>query len=1140
MFGLLLTGIPGWGKTVGLWKVTPRYATDTIVKTLDEADWRVVTIGTSNLVDDTGLAGLDVILIPGGWDAYRLASFKARRNLVKFVAGGKGLLDGFVNTAKCPLFPQVGITSDYVAGLFITPFGTNELAKTMNEPLVLAKCRIRVKAGPVGTGFAASGEDLVGVYGPVYGGRYILFGGAFNSMEMTKKDLAGGVAQQLLLACMDWLASAPALTAAEKSQQQAQADLDFLRVEKLSDWTHHEDRWLGQLSLIPEVRYRLALLLEKRQFALNDLGRTCSGENRAHCRALTNELHQALVQLDSRYQEVRSNMETRICQMGVAQLTEDNPSIDRHGQEIAEQLLPKARLSELTARCDKAIMEIQAMARTAAPDLSMTVAERLRNDPLMMPYYTGKILPTPQQVEYRDEFIPMAKVAVVVGRDVKNQDALVEVITDRVVRYGGQVTVAVAPGAEFTAVVSLGDTELARQVQGVPAVPEKPEGYILYCAKAAGKPLFILKGRDQLGMTWSVASLMQLIHWRDGKTMARAATVVDYPCLAKRGMILGGGDFFHPARDKKGTIISYPNTDLALRQNRLLMLVCKINEPVYQGLVSVDCYDHDWKQPDKLPADAHVEEDLAAIGKNLTPLGITWWAGIRPHATGDSSPDELSHKLCADEESVQGLLYYARKTEEVGGHLSIILDDIRFPLHPYDQERLGTACEVDTWIITNVMTRLKQEFPKARLLVGPPFYWGPVGKNPYNEDRDTYLKTIGDVWAPEIEVFWTGRQVNAATLATQEHFEWWMKLTKRKPYFWQNCCTFWCHMYRRHYPTDALDSLWSCNWDGLFDVLGWYGFNGGDIPRMCVTDAISSDFQWNPQAYGKDKQESAQRSVQEVAEKFIGQESWPLLVHVTEPLSFFDGYYLDPALVGKAEYPKAIAAINKRAAKIYPVLEAKRDAAQSAFKILQEKYPASVKAWSALGDFVEVAKKANGIVADPNLRLYRAAVGQRAVAQKEGNLTPEQDVFLAAADFDGGWLQEISEDDLAKRKLQPAMVLEGPKHRASASFPLTKEQVEAPHEMRLKGRQNAKAGRMTLTLNGKPIFDDKAPFGKMEPTTVRFPVPAGLLTETNNVLTLNLVIEESTQGDMDELDGISSGPPLAIHYAVFKCKVGNN
>ncbi len=941
----------GFGKTVGLWTVSPRYATAAITNTLSAAGWTVVTLGNADLDEGAKLAGLDVIFMPGGWDVYGLAGFKARRNLVRFVAGGKGLLDSAVVTSRRPLFPQVGISDGYGNGQAFSPVGENDLAKAMGAAYPLSDpVYLKAKPGPAGEVFAATNQTPVGLCGPAYGGRYVLFGGSFCRMDAGKPSLP---APKLLLACLEWLASAPPRSASETEANRAMADLDFLRQEKKSDWTRNESLWNGSISRVPEMHLRLRRVLEKRMFALGELNRVLSGETQARGRALTNELQQAMNRLDARYREVRAETDARIEKLEAAELTADQPVLSR--EAVSEQMLPQAQMDDLTARFDKAIAELRGALPVMPAIMPGTVEERLRNDPLMAPYYTGAIIPTPQQVEYRDEFVPMGHVAIVVGKDVENPGPLVDVLVERIVRYGGQAAVVRSPGVAHTAVVSLGDTKEARSVHGLPAVPQRDEGYILHAAKNGDKPLFVLKGHDRLGTLWSIASLMQMIHWKDGRTLARAVSVADYPRLKKRGLILTGSDFFHPARNRNGTILSHPNTELRLRQNRLLMLVGKFNEPCYQKLIEADCYSRDWKHPDLMPPDAHIEEDLAAMGRNLTPLGISWWAGIRPHAAGASSPDELAHKLSADEASVRALTYYARQAEQAGGHLAILLDDIRFPITPYDQERLGTAREVDTFVVTSVLARVKKDYPKARLLVCPPFYWGPGGSGwrSYGEDREEYLRMIGDRWPLEVDVFWSGRQVNATTLATREHYEWWSGLTKRKPYRWQNCAAYWCHLARRHYPTDPLDSLWQNDWDGQFDVLGWYGFNGGDIPRYCVTDTLSGDFQWNPEAYGKEKKASALRSIRETAEKFIGAGSWPLLVAVTTPLSAFDEFY-----TGETRDPAKRRAIDQAAARAYDTLNARRNETMAALKALEARYPAGLKHWSALESF---AGWANGV-----------------------------------------------------------------------------------------------------------------------------------------------------------------------------------
>jgi len=592
-------------------------------------------------------------------------------------------------------------------------------------------------------------------------------------------------------------------------------------------------------------------------------------------------------------------------------------------------------------------------------------------------------------------------------------------------------------------------------------------------------------------------------------------------------MILSGSQFH-----STGKADSAARARALLQQNRLLILVAKINEPFYSHLTVADLnWKYLWKYPDKMPADARIEEDIEAMGRNLSTLGLTWWGGLHPHETFESTPEWLARKVSGDEESVGALLYYGRLMEKAGGHLAIILDDCRFPLSPYDQERHGTGRVADTWFLTRLMEQLKKESPKARLLVCPPFYWGPYGEGwwVYGEDRVAYLKMVGAEWPQEIEVFWTGAAVNGDALATKENVKWEADLIKRKPYFWQNSEAYKRHLYRRHHPTDWVTLSWAY-WDGFMDGIGWYGFNGSDLARYGLTETLAADFQWNPQAYCEDGRNSARRSVIETADKFVGPNAWSNMCKVTIPLAAFDPYFPDSG------NDAAEALARKEAAKNCDMLEAKRNEIDSAFKDVKEMYPASLKAWTCLEGFIGIANMVDKLKTDPKMALYRAAGKQREEARLAGLYDSDKDQFLAAADFTGGFLQEVGVDALDGKKLQAAQVLGGPRRNMKAEFKLSKGQETGAYEWIIKGRQNETAGQMTLTINGKPFFEKVAPFGRQESTLVHFPIPASLMVTNINTFVIHLAEEGKKQevgGDMDAT-GVDVSPPLAIHYAVLK------
>ena len=153
------------------------------------------------------------------------------------------------------------------------------------------------------------------------------------------------------------------------------------------------------------------------------------------------------------------------------------------------------------------------------------VKERLKNDPFMMPYYTGNVYPKPQSVTYEDRFLPVNKAAIVVGKDVKNADALTKLLIERITRYGGSAEVVTSPVPGHDSVISLGDTPIAAQVANLPKAPEKEQGYILYCGKVDGKDVAVLKGTDHLGLVWAIGSYCQLVHRQPYKLLDRQIEV---------------------------------------------------------------------------------------------------------------------------------------------------------------------------------------------------------------------------------------------------------------------------------------------------------------------------------------------------------------------------------------------------------------------------------------------------------------------------------------------------------------------------------------------------------------------------------------------------------------------------------------
>lgn len=119
---------------------------------------------------------------------------------------------------------------------------------------------------------------------------------------------------------------------------------------------------------------------------------------------------------------------------------------------------------------------------------------------------------------------------------------------------------------------------------------------------------------------------------------------------------------------------------------------------------------------------------------------------------------------------------------------TILLDDMpdKFA-YPDDEEMLGTVADAHVWLTNRVWERLQAMGGVERLLFVPTEYCG--------EGRSPYLETLGTGLRPEVEIFWTGSEVCAQYLKTDEARV--ISETLRRPVlYWDN------------YPVNDLEMRW--------------------------------------------------------------------------------------------------------------------------------------------------------------------------------------------------------------------------------------------------------------------------------------------------------------------------------------------
>ena len=712
------------------------------------------------------------------------------------------------------------------------------------------------------------------------------------------------------------------------------------------------------------------------------------------------------------------------------------------------------------------------------------------DDPYCVPYYTGRILPTPQQATYEDEHVPLANVAVLVGKEVDNPDPLVEVLIDRIRRYGGKAELANSVADEHTAGVSLGDGPVARQIKNIPGVPDKAQGYIVAMGKVGGKPVVILKGHDRLGLLWAISSFNQLVHRREGATVARVAEVVDYPVGLNRGYLHGNVNAF--------------SERITAAQSMLFNVCFKFNKPVYKHLA----FDYNrlkmlfrskkskglWRNlADQTEV---VRQNVRKIGALLTPLGIEWYGGFHPVI----GPVET--KLNGSPEDIQVMLHYARQVTEAGGHFYIQLDDFRFPLHPYDKEHFGTAAKADVHILNELLKGLGKDYPKARIMVCPPFYWGPTSPSAewYAEPRDDYLYAVGKL-PPRIELQWTGPKVKSNIVA-KEHVQWITERIKRKPVYWQNAWES-PHPNFAHYATDPVRCWKDWYYDGFAEDIDCQTYNS-TFPGNFVLLATIADYFWNPKAY------DPEASVADAARKLAGPACYETLVELNKVLSHFDpyGFVVTPA-----------------AARDVDELEAKAEQAEKLWEqVLAQSRAAEV--YTPLGGVVTGARRyVTRLRSNPKLKQYAKEAEQiKQDAVKEVKFDEKAEQLLTPYDFIGGYGPRPYANRCPRRMSVWIYGTHTSWKAASTRFRVSPIPATNDYQLIVSGQDDeadAQCG-IRIRLNGKTIYEGESPFVRFGWSTHTFRVPAALLGHENR-----LVIENTDPGYQ------GAAPWFMVNYAVL-------
>ena len=457
------------------------------------------------------------------------------------------------------------------------------------------------------------------------------------------------------------------------------------------------------------------------------------------------------------------------------------------------------------------------------------------------PFYSGAILPTPREAEYREEYAiladgPGGERACNLRMDYEGASAPLarRLIEERVGDYIRLLADSGAPGTAppetpvlVTTLASLA-AKAWMERHGIDVCQEElgEQGYVLEI-----RPEGVLcAGLDNAGVVNAVASLLQLVHVRDGKLVARCCSVCDWPAFTTRytaEYFLPGTDFFD------------------------WMMLYKINGfgACYPGM--------NWEGlTDEKRA------GLRGIGQYIRAYETLRFM-VQFHVGGR----RCRVLDCGDPEQVERLLETIRETMDLSHahHVMICYDDVQPELQPEEEKQFASPVEAHGALMDHVYAAVKAKNPETVVSFCTPFYQGRGHRRwriaKAREMGLAYLGGIRDWKNPDVRIVWTGpvTESKRITLEDIESYQEWVG-RDRPLVYWDN--TWHYHQplrnFHAQYPKDFLRYC--------ADGTSYINVNGVQ-PIGRFFSATANDYYWNPDAF------DPKRARREAVTQFMGPDA---------------------------------------------------------------------------------------------------------------------------------------------------------------------------------------------------------------------------------------------------------------------------
>ncbi|NLE66756.1 MAG: hypothetical protein GX608_04965 [Lentisphaerae bacterium] len=673
----------------------------------------------------------------------------------------------------------------------------------------------------------------------------------------------------------------------------------------------------------------------------------------------------------------------------------------------------------------------------------------LELDYLKLPYHTGaKVYPAPQHAIYSETFAALPAVKLAPDKEIGADDARIQLLKRKFERFG----IKIDNSAGFTVKIMLASTN-------APGAPDKPEGYALAVAKNEAA----INGHDMQGVLWGIVSLVQLVDQE--RKAVRLCEISDWPDTARRGYLEG---FWKDSLE--------------------FALFNKMNSVSSQhGPFG----DNRWT-----PLNTFLTQESA---RQFKAFGLDRYYGVAPYAMYPQPP--LSRPSTLD-------LHVREfsKVAEAGGHIYFPFDDGRYPMNEMDKAEFKIGANIDAKYVTKLFLAIREKHPDFKLVFCPPFYWGPDAPASYPEDRENYLRSLGEHLHPDIEVYWTGPGVKGL-IKTKRQADWFAKLIKRKPTIFQNGTG--PHNLLSYIVDETDWNAW--HYPGFFenDIHAFHknSHMGGEGAQ----NSTLADCLWNVKAYDPAK------SIRASTAMLFGKDMFDILKPGRDAMTYFDKYpygSLTPEIV-----TENVANLEAKAKIAADCWEKARKYNEFALKNYGGAYG---------GGVVYAAAVAKGAKNPPDfLSRYKKDIADTEKVARDQVGIGKGDIFKSPVDMPGGILSVYAHRMCpVVRFVSILYASQTPANKVTFKFECDPFPPAGAYEMHISAMDDERPEqvKIRIAVNDKVIFEGLNPFPAKNYSVEKFTIPFEALLRYNTVTIAN--IEPGVN---------KAGPPwFMVNYAVLK------